>query len=179
MRAAALRTTVYSNLRRWVCDGFRGGSVISARFVVVSDPFLLCLCSTWFNFFCFDLFGGGFVLFLWWSPHHRFALLLFFHLLLFDLFFCGGGGVSTLPVVVLVFLVHAQCFLFTCGSVSRVLFLGFGLRACSAYLTGCSCSVPGFLQQVWLCYWFIHLSGDSNDSEMEVMRSVVVAMDLR
>jgi hypothetical protein len=66
-----------------------------------------------------------------------------------------------------VLLIHAFCFLV------------FGSRACSAYLTGWSGSVLGFLQRIWLCYWFTHLGGDSDCSEMEVMRGVVVAMDLR
>ncbi|KAK2356327.1 hypothetical protein QL285_093669 [Trifolium repens] len=72
MRGAALRTTVCSNRRRWVCGGFRGGFVIPARLVVVSDPFCfvsasICVvvvssppfCSA--SVFGSEFFGGGVV----------------------------------------------------------------------------------------------------------------------
>lgn len=123
MRGVALRTTVCSDRRRWVCGGFRGGLVIPVSFVVVSDPFhfvavQFASVSTYF--------GCGFVLFLWWSPHHRFSPLLFLNLLLFlfDLIFGGGGGgVSTLPMMVLVLLGFTVVFCFHAGFYfTRVLF---------------------------------------------------------
>jgi hypothetical protein len=36
-----------------------------------------------------------------------------------------------------------------------------------------------FLRQIWFCFWFTLLHGDGDGSEMVVMRSVVVATDLK
>ncbi|KAK2452992.1 hypothetical protein QL285_000731 [Trifolium repens] len=187
MRGAALRTTVCSVHRRWDCGGSHGGFVILVRFVVFLTRFRSSSVQSVSFCLCFDLFGGGFVLILWWSPHHHFSCFCFlicFCLVCFWWCGCftavGGGGVGvSTSVVVLVFLIRAWCSAFTRVSVPRVsCFLVFGSRACSVYLTGWSGSGLGFLRRLWFCYWFTHLGGDSDGSEMEVMRSVMVAMDL-
>jgi hypothetical protein len=94
--------------------------------------FALVLFNLFRFYLCFDLFGGGFVLFFWWSPRHRFLASVFEYASIRSLFrWCGfftatgGVGVST-SMMVLVFLGSCVVFcLHTCFSSTRVLFLGF------------------------------------------------------